>query len=484
MANDSGSGASPLVVAIVAVLSAAIAGAASFGVGYLTFASKDQELRVHLVEIAIGILRADPTKEGVANARGWALDVIEKNSGQPFSKQDREALLHKPLPSFTATARIEFGRYRELLRAALMSKDAAAHAAAFRSIADVLQAGGGSADDLRAMLKEIMGTQIFLTTTTSQAGINAADALEKELRDRGMTIVSRQAWDPAQISDSKVSCYGADTCKDAKALVPLLRARGYTLGEVDTSNLAEDNSSDEIQSLMNRSVIRIVLLDPKPSQPATSESPLQGRQPQTADEKPQLGLSPKGRGGSSRGARGNRSSSMTRRSAAATAARSSLVRLIVGMACAAPRLMQRRTSIDLRQQSMQINRHIGPLNPHTPVRNQLLQHPLEARLDLRQDLEIHLGLIHEPPPDRANLALDPLPRPQNLGHQPPSAATREFRAAVGQAIACILQRDPAADPARRARNGCASRRSVSVQADKLPRDDQAERRFFLAAVAL
>ena len=86
MANDSGNGASPLVVAIVAVLSAAIAGAASFGVGYLTFASKDQELRVHLVEIAIGILRADPTKEDVANARGWALDVIEKNSGVPFSQ--------------------------------------------------------------------------------------------------------------------------------------------------------------------------------------------------------------------------------------------------------------------------------------------------------------------------------------------------------------------------------------------------------------
>jgi hypothetical protein len=96
MADDSGGGTSPLVVAIVAVLSAAIAGAASFGVGYLAFASKDQELKVHLVEIAIGILRADP-KEDVGNARGWALDVIEKNSGVPFSKEDREALLHKPL---------------------------------------------------------------------------------------------------------------------------------------------------------------------------------------------------------------------------------------------------------------------------------------------------------------------------------------------------------------------------------------------------
>jgi len=48
------------------------------------------------VEIAIGILRADP-KEDVTPARGWALDIIEKNSGVPFSQQDREALLAKPL---------------------------------------------------------------------------------------------------------------------------------------------------------------------------------------------------------------------------------------------------------------------------------------------------------------------------------------------------------------------------------------------------
>jgi hypothetical protein len=46
----------------------------------LSFASKDEELRVHLVEIAIGILRAAP-KEDVTPARGWAIDVIEKNSG-------------------------------------------------------------------------------------------------------------------------------------------------------------------------------------------------------------------------------------------------------------------------------------------------------------------------------------------------------------------------------------------------------------------
>jgi hypothetical protein len=94
--GSGGGGTSPLVVGIVAVLAAAITGAASYGAAYLTFAGKDQELKVHLVEIAISILRADP-KEDVTPARGWALDIIEKNSGVPFSPEDRDALLHKPL---------------------------------------------------------------------------------------------------------------------------------------------------------------------------------------------------------------------------------------------------------------------------------------------------------------------------------------------------------------------------------------------------
>jgi hypothetical protein len=47
---------------------------AALATGYYGFASKDEELRVHLVELAIGILKADP-KEGVAPARSWAIDV-------------------------------------------------------------------------------------------------------------------------------------------------------------------------------------------------------------------------------------------------------------------------------------------------------------------------------------------------------------------------------------------------------------------------
>jgi hypothetical protein len=91
------------------------------------------------------ILRADP-KEDVTPARGWALDIIEKNSGVPFSGEDRQALLHKPLVTSLAAAA-----------------------------------------ELQAM-----PPRVYLTTTTSKTGIDTGDALEKELRDIGMTVV-RQA---------------------------------------------------------------------------------------------------------------------------------------------------------------------------------------------------------------------------------------------------------------------------------------------------
>jgi hypothetical protein len=82
-----------VVVGIVGALG--VVGAA-LATGYFSAASKDEELRVHLVEIAIGILRADP-KEDVAPARAWAIEVIEKNSGVAFEAKDRDALLHKPI---------------------------------------------------------------------------------------------------------------------------------------------------------------------------------------------------------------------------------------------------------------------------------------------------------------------------------------------------------------------------------------------------
>jgi hypothetical protein len=81
--------------AIATVVVAGLALAGAVATGWFGFASKDQELRVHLVEIAIGILRADPSKEDVAPARQWAIDIIERDSGVKFTPEDRAALLHK-----------------------------------------------------------------------------------------------------------------------------------------------------------------------------------------------------------------------------------------------------------------------------------------------------------------------------------------------------------------------------------------------------
>jgi hypothetical protein len=86
---------------------------------------------------------------------------------------------------------------------------------------------------------------------------------------------------------------------------------------------------------------------------------------------------------------------------------------------------RRRTPIDLRQQTTQIINHTRTLNPHTAVRNQRRQHPLEARSDLSQRLRLHLGLIQQPSPDRANPAIEARPRTQNLSHHP-SATTRKM----------------------------------------------------------
>jgi hypothetical protein len=85
-------------VTIGGVIGALGVAGAGWATGYYSLASKNEELHVHLVEIAFGILEADP-KQGVGPARGWAIDVIERNSGVKFSDADREALLSKPIVS-------------------------------------------------------------------------------------------------------------------------------------------------------------------------------------------------------------------------------------------------------------------------------------------------------------------------------------------------------------------------------------------------
>jgi hypothetical protein len=220
--------------------------------------------------VIVPVASASKSGESVGNAR--------TNENSPPKPESLSTLIwSSPASALDWAAegvkhdRIEFAIYRNLLRAALAQQEASAHEIAFRSIRDVLQYGGAFADDLKAELKG-MAPQVFITTTTSQAGIDAGVALQKELRDLGMTVVNREARDPAQIGGSKVSCYGADTCKDAKGLIPLLRGRGYDLVETDTSSRSEENSDDMAATLYGAKVIRVALMDPKQTQPNTSAS--------------------------------------------------------------------------------------------------------------------------------------------------------------------------------------------------------------------
>jgi hypothetical protein len=189
-----------------------------------------------------------------------------------WAKQDKDTLTESPLERAADGVkhdRLEFSVYRNLLHAALTDQDS--RPAAFNSIRDVLGFGGAFADDLKADLKA-MAPQVVMVTTANPAGVSAGDSLGDDLKSIGLSVATRQKLDPAQINASKVSCYSADACKDAKTLVTLLRARGYEVGDPDASSRAEDNSADGAEIIYNAKVIRVALMDPKPSQSAASTS--------------------------------------------------------------------------------------------------------------------------------------------------------------------------------------------------------------------
>ncbi len=87
--------ASPAAVAVIAGLSAAIG---AVGGPYLTsrvdYFTRNREMDIKMVEIAVGILRTDNLKEpGVAPARAWAADVIDRYSQIPLSPEARKSLI-------------------------------------------------------------------------------------------------------------------------------------------------------------------------------------------------------------------------------------------------------------------------------------------------------------------------------------------------------------------------------------------------------
>jgi hypothetical protein len=111
MAENGGGGLSAGWVASLTAVAALLGALAGFGgavaTGWFAYASKNEELQVHLVEIAIGILRADASKEDVAPAREWALDIIDQKSGVKFSDADRKALLHQSIQAKDFSAAVK-----------------------------------------------------------------------------------------------------------------------------------------------------------------------------------------------------------------------------------------------------------------------------------------------------------------------------------------------------------------------------------------
>ncbi len=58
---------------------------------------KGRELDIKTVELGVGILRAGPQETGSRAAREWAVNVIERYSGVPFSAEARKELLNNSL---------------------------------------------------------------------------------------------------------------------------------------------------------------------------------------------------------------------------------------------------------------------------------------------------------------------------------------------------------------------------------------------------
>jgi|SRR4030088_599791 hypothetical protein len=75
-----------LTVAFLAFLSAIVS-------AFYTYTNRNRELDIKIVEMGISILRADPKETQTQGAREWAIQVIERFSGETFSKEAKSELL-------------------------------------------------------------------------------------------------------------------------------------------------------------------------------------------------------------------------------------------------------------------------------------------------------------------------------------------------------------------------------------------------------
>lgn len=90
-------------LAVAAVIGGIAGAAISGGFSYL---NNKADVDAKLIELGVGILRTEPTKE-TGPLREWAIDVIQKRGDFNFSDAQRAVLLNQELPfrgpTFTGT---------------------------------------------------------------------------------------------------------------------------------------------------------------------------------------------------------------------------------------------------------------------------------------------------------------------------------------------------------------------------------------------
>jgi hypothetical protein len=87
-----------LQISTVAIAAVAVPVALGLVGNAFNSATKEKDVRIKTVEIAIGVLSQDPNKS-TPFLRDWAIDVVDSYSGIPFSEKARDELRRNALPS-------------------------------------------------------------------------------------------------------------------------------------------------------------------------------------------------------------------------------------------------------------------------------------------------------------------------------------------------------------------------------------------------
>lgn len=85
---------------VVTLLVAVVALVGTLTSSFYTYSNRNRELDIELVKLGVAILRADPKETQTRGAREWAINVIEKFSGVPFTEKAKAELLTNKLLYF------------------------------------------------------------------------------------------------------------------------------------------------------------------------------------------------------------------------------------------------------------------------------------------------------------------------------------------------------------------------------------------------